>query len=107
MNEAFARVYFDGRNPVGRTVEVRQGKDVSAQMEIVGYVRDAVYASVREPIGPTIYVPMTQRRSNTLLVRTAGMVSPFQSTERAVWAMPAPTRASATALARRSDRRWL
>jgi predicted permease len=72
VNEAFARVYFDGRNPVGRTVEVRQGKDVSAPMEIIGYVRDAAYATVREPMTPTIYVPMMQRRNNTLLVRTAG-----------------------------------
>ena len=40
-------------------------------------------------------------------VATAGMVSPFQSTERAVWFTPAPTSESATALARRSDRRTL
>ena len=40
-------------------------------------------------------------------VATAGAVSPFQSTDSAVWATPRPTRASATALARRSDRRTL
>src|SRR3982751_6037486 len=40
-------------------------------------------------------------------VATAGAVSPFQSTDRAVWATPMPTRASATAFARRSDRRTL
>lgn len=72
VNEAFARVYLDGRNPVGRSVEVRQGKDVSVPMEIIGYVRDAAYGNLREPMHPTVYLPMTERRNNTLLVRTAG-----------------------------------
>src|SRR5438309_3302979 len=40
-------------------------------------------------------------------VWTAGWVSPFQSTDRAPELTPRPTRASATAFARRSDRRWL
>ena len=41
VNEAFARAYFNGENPVGRSVDVRQSKDLSAPMEIVGYVGDA------------------------------------------------------------------
>ncbi len=72
VNEAFARTYFDGHNPVGRSVDVRQSKEVFAPMEIVGYVRDASYGSVREPIRPTVYVPIEGRNGGTLLVRTAG-----------------------------------
>ena len=72
VNEAFARVYFNGQNPIGRPVTVGQGKDVSAPLEIVGYVRDASYGSIREPIRPTVYVPMEDRNNNTFLVRTAG-----------------------------------
>jgi len=72
VNEAFARVYFNGHNPIGRPVSTGQGKDVSAPLEIVGYVRDASYGSVREPIRPTVYVPMGDRSENTFLVRTAG-----------------------------------
>ena len=72
VNEAFARTFFDGHDPVGRSVDVRQSKDLSTPMEIVGYVRDASYGSVREPIRPTVYVPIEGRSGGTLLVRTAG-----------------------------------
>ena len=72
VNEAFARRYFDGRNPVGSVAFVRQSKDVSSPMTIVGYVRDAVYSNVREPATPVVYVPITERNGGTLIVRAAG-----------------------------------
>jgi len=72
VNEAFARTYFDGRNPVGRRVDVSQAKGVSAPMEIVGYVRDAAYRNLREPMRPTVYVPQGAQGNSTFLVRTAG-----------------------------------
>jgi predicted permease len=72
VNEAFARTYFDGQNPVGRFVDVRQGKDVSARMEIVGYVRDVSYRTLREPFQPTVYVPRAEESGGTFVVRTAG-----------------------------------
>lgn len=71
VNETFARVYFNGQNPVGRFVDVRQNKDFLAPMEIIGYVRDAAYRNLREPINPTVYVPMRNRGHAALLVRTA------------------------------------
>ncbi len=72
VNEAFARTYFDGQNPVGRSVGVREGKDLNAPLEIVGYVRDASYRNLREPIRPTVYVPLDGRNGGTFIVRTAG-----------------------------------
>ena len=71
VNEAFARTYFGGQNPVGRSVDVT-GNNVPAAMEIVGWVRDAAYSDLREPIRPTVYVPMGARTENTFLVRTMG-----------------------------------
>jgi putative ABC transport system permease protein len=71
VNETFARVYFEGRNPVGRSVEVSQGKDSVVPMEIVGLVRDAAYRSIREPIPATVYVPPGNRNEGTFMVRTA------------------------------------
>lgn len=71
VNETFARVFHDGANPVGRSIDVFQSKDVSAPMEIVGCVRDAAYANLREPIHPTVYLPMGPRTDNFFLVRTA------------------------------------
>ena len=64
--------YFDGQNPVGRSVGVREGKDLNAPLEIVGYVRDASYRNLREPIRPTVYVPMEDKAGGTFIVRTAG-----------------------------------
>ncbi|MGH9672582.1 MAG: FtsX-like permease family protein, partial [Bryobacteraceae bacterium] len=72
VNETFARTYFEGRNPVGRSVEVGRRKNLAPSMEIVGYVRDAAYRNLREPILPTVYVPMEDRGHVTVLVRTAG-----------------------------------
>ena len=43
VNEAFARRYFGGRNPVGRRVSMRQWKDVDAPLDIVGVVADTAY----------------------------------------------------------------
>jgi predicted permease len=70
VNETFARVYFDGRSPVGQRVTVRSS---NAKMEIVGMVADAVYYSVREASYPSVYVPIEPREGATLLVRTDGI----------------------------------
>ena len=72
VNEAFARTYFNGANPVGRSVDVRQSKDLAAPMEIVGYVGDAAYRDLREAVPPTVYVPVVERQHITFLARIAG-----------------------------------
>ena len=69
VNEAFARVYFGGGNPVGRRVVVDSSQ---APMEIVGLATDAVYFSVREASHPAVYVPLAARQGATLLLRTSG-----------------------------------
>ena len=83
VNEAFARTYFGDQNPVGRTVNLLKNKNVTAPMQIVGLVRDAVYYNLREPVRPTIYViPTRPRRYGTLLVRTAADPQSLASTVR-------------------------
>lgn len=71
VNEAFARYFFDGQNPVGRSAEIFIGQDVVARVEIIGYVRDASYRNLRDPILPTLYVPIGDSSNSTFLVRTA------------------------------------
>ncbi len=72
INEAAAKTYFPGENPVGQ----RFGSSVenSGQLEIVGVLRDAKYDSVRDPAPPTMYVPYLQSRPGgaVIEVRTAG-----------------------------------
>lgn len=72
VSEAFTRAWFDGRDPIGQVISVRQSKDQSAPMEIIGYVRDAAYLNLREPLSATVYVPSGLREHNAFLVRTAG-----------------------------------
>ena len=74
VNEAFAKEYFQGENPVGKLFERTQGP---RRFEIVGLVRDARYRNLREPMTPTAYVPIRfpeDDRANriTFLVRTIG-----------------------------------
>ena len=57
VNEAFARRFTGGRNPIG--TRVRQPYNI--ERRIVGYVKDAVYESVRAPVPPTLYLPYSQQ----------------------------------------------
>lgn len=68
VNEAFARAYLEGRNPVGTHVTFIN----NARMEIVGLVRDAVYWNVRDPFPPTVYIPLEDRGNGTVYVRATG-----------------------------------
>ncbi len=72
VNEAFARKYFNGENPVGKSFDSLTRGNVVQHVPIVGYVRDARYDSVREPFQPTVYVPLVgEFRNATFAVRTA------------------------------------
>jgi predicted permease len=55
VNEEFARRYFDALNPVGKWLEIDNNGKV--RLEITGYVRDARYRDMREPVRPTVYLP--------------------------------------------------
>jgi putative ABC transport system permease protein len=77
VNETFARKFAYGKNPVG--TRVRQPGFQSRptiDREIVGYVKDAVYRSLREPVPPTMYIPYAQQpeppSSMSVSVRAAG-----------------------------------
>jgi putative ABC transport system permease protein len=59
VNDAFARKFLPGRNPIGETVTFAPAGPVPRT--IVGVVGDAVYISVRDGVRPTVYVPLAQR----------------------------------------------
>jgi predicted permease len=76
VNEVFARTYFSGERPLGRIVDVgTSGRGVTIPMEVVGVVRDAVYRNLRDPIRPTVYVPIDPKKG-VILLRTSA--SPLQ-----------------------------
>jgi predicted permease len=72
INEAAARKYFPGENPLGR--RFGSSLETTGELEIIGLVRDVRYNSVREPAPPTMYVPYRQARLGNAVfeVRAAG-----------------------------------
>ena len=76
VNETFAKTYFNGLNPVGKSFE--KGED---RYTIVGLVHDSPYRSLKEPTLPVAYVPYNQvdaagvalpHNEGTFIVRTSG-----------------------------------
>jgi putative ABC transport system permease protein len=74
VNETFAKQFFGTENPMGKWF----AKD-DLRCQVVGVVRDAPYRNVREPILPSVYVPIHQIdahgalqpiRGATFMVRT-------------------------------------
>ncbi len=61
VNDAYARKFLRGRNPVGETVLF--AANTAPPRTIVGVVSDAVYISLRDGVRPTVYVPLAQRES--------------------------------------------
>jgi putative ABC transport system permease protein len=61
VNEAFAKKFFKGESPLGKTFTVgRPGMPDTATYEIVGLAANAKYASLREPPPPTMYTAWAQ-----------------------------------------------
>jgi putative ABC transport system permease protein len=56
VNESFARYFFGGTSPLGRTVT-----SVNVNYEIVGVASDAKYTDLKQPLMKTMYIPWTQR----------------------------------------------
>ena len=70
VNQALARKYFPGRDPVGRRVWLENESD---PYEIVGVAGDAKYNDVRLPSPPTVYqFALMSRGSTNLSLRTSG-----------------------------------
>jgi putative ABC transport system permease protein len=59
VNQALARAFLNGENPIGRTV-ILTTPGTSVRMEIIGVAADAVYQSLREVVPPTVYTPLQQ-----------------------------------------------
>ncbi len=70
VNEAFARRFFPGIDPVGELFGRGMNTAAGADYEIVGLCGDAKYRSMREPWKPVFYEPIESYRSFTLNVRT-------------------------------------
>jgi putative ABC transport system permease protein len=60
INEAMARRFFAGRNPVGLHFGFGGGKDVKLDIEIVGVVKDSKNVDVKKVTRPFAFLPYSQ-----------------------------------------------
>jgi predicted permease len=58
VNEAMARKFWPGQNPIGRRVKDIGPGDLGA--EVIGVVRDVRMRSLRQPAQPMLFVPLDQ-----------------------------------------------
>ncbi|MEO8130341.1 MAG: ABC transporter permease, partial [Bryobacteraceae bacterium] len=82
VNQAFAKQYFNGENPLGKWFERVEPAGGRTRFQVVGWVRDArSRSSMRLAIRPTAYIPFSSvdaggafkpMSRGTFVVRTAG-----------------------------------
>jgi predicted lysophospholipase L1 biosynthesis ABC-type transport system permease subunit len=91
LNEAAAQQLFPDGSVVGR--RIGGSFETSGEFEVVGVVRDAKYASVRDPGPPTVYrlVWQTTQRNLHVVLRTAGEPLAMAGTVRAAMREVDPT----------------
>ena len=63
INEAMSRRYFEGRDPIGLRFTFGAGDRVRPDIEIVGVVKDSKHATVRDKVGPFVYLPYSHLNS--------------------------------------------
>lgn len=86
VNQAFAREFFSGEDPLGKSFDVLDSRGGAVRMHVIGVAADARYRdALRVPIRPTFYLPFRALASNgdqlpvgrgTFVVRTASSADP-------------------------------
>jgi putative ABC transport system permease protein len=90
INEALARRYFAGQDPLGRRIAFDDSAGKPNYREIVGVVKDVKHSALDDEARPEFYLPLAQFPSSfmTLVVRTSGdplqMITALRSQIRVV-----------------------
>jgi predicted permease len=79
INEAFAKKFFDGRNPIGKQIRSMEDK-APPPCQVVGVAGNARTQTLRRSVEPRFYMAVMQPPSGvmspTFLIRTAGDSAP-------------------------------
>ncbi|HTS12626.1 MAG TPA: ABC transporter permease [Candidatus Limnocylindrales bacterium] len=92
INEALARQFFVGQNPIGQRIRWAREK-TPRWMTIVGVVADVKQYSLAEPAFPAVFTPFAQtneawRRWMSVVVRAPGsFASVVPGVKRAIWSL--------------------
>jgi predicted permease len=60
VNEALVRRFMGSTSPLGRRIRKGAAEGQGPWLQVVGVVADAAYRSLREPMPPTLYLPLAQ-----------------------------------------------
>jgi len=69
VNETFVRRFMASTAPLGQRIRKGISGRQGPWLEIVGVVADAAYRSVREPMPPTVYLPLAQVKEPPAIMR--------------------------------------
>lgn len=69
VNETFARRFMASTLPLGHRIRKGAPGRQGPWLEVVAIVADAAYRSVREPLPPTIYLPLAQMKEPPVIMR--------------------------------------
>jgi predicted permease len=75
VNEAFARRYYPGENPIGRSFVLH--RPTRHAVQIVGVVRDAKYNRMRADIAPQMFLPQRQQPLNSAAFAVRSSLPPM------------------------------
>jgi ABC-type antimicrobial peptide transport system permease subunit len=79
INEAFARRYFEGRNPIGMRI-TPDSEDELPECRVVGVAKNARTYALRGDVRPRFYIPahwkLSSMQSPTFIVRTSSDAAP-------------------------------
>jgi putative ABC transport system permease protein len=97
INEPFAKRFFGSENPIGKHLEIFEGKPEFVSREIVGIVGGNKHFALQETPRPEMFIPYLQapRTRMNIVVRTAGDAAAMAPAVRA--AVAAVDRDEATA----------
>jgi predicted permease len=95
INEAFARRFFNGRNPIGMHITSIDG-DARTTHQVVGVARNSRTQNLRGEVGPRYYMPITQPSGDNVkrasfLIRTATETAPVVAAVRKAFQRVDPT----------------
>jgi putative ABC transport system permease protein len=74
INEAAARTYWPGQNPVGRRIQL--GREKPVWNTVAGVIADARTESLAEAGSPHVYLSVYQHRANDLVIYLRGQLDP-------------------------------
>ena len=86
VNEAFAKLFFEGRNPLGMRITALDDGRQRISYQVVGVAKNARTQTLRSEIPPRYFVAalqqVSQMRSPTFLIRTSSVPSTVAATVR-------------------------